>query len=131
MIVVPTVPHTGTHFMRDHLLAELECHVGHPYPADQEKFYELLEAGHPCIVPTRRPWDVLESWIRHGKDPRDFGGYSLPEWYDVQAGLVMDYDPLYLAIDDIVMRDEQLAMINNTLGTVLTTDWPIVRQPGE
>ena len=131
MIVVPTVPHTGTHFMRDHLLAELDCYVRHVHPSDEPKLLELLEAGNPCIVPVRDRWSVLESWIRHDKDPRAFCGLSLPEWFEALDALIWPYSPLLLAIDNPEIRDEQLAMINNTLGTVLTTDWPIVRQPGE
>lgn len=131
MIVVPTVPHTGTHFMRDHLLADVECYVRHPHPLDEPKLRELLEAGNPCLVPMRDRWEVTVSWIRHDKNPGNYLGWSLPEWFEQLDALIWPYSPLILHIDDLAARDHELAIINNTLGLELETDWPIIRQPDE
>lgn len=130
MIVVPSVPHEGTHFMRDHLLAELETWIRHPFVEEQPRIRELLDGGAPCIIPRRNEFSVAESWARHGKNITQFAGWSLREWWQQQAELVAPFagNVFYLNLDDEALRDEQLSIINNTLGTVLTTDWPVVRQ---
>lgn len=136
MIVVPTVPHTGTHFMRDYLLAGLETHVAHPYDHEIPKIYALLEEGNPCIIPRRRRIEVERSWIRHGKDRAKFAGRSLDDWLLVQEGIatmaLIDSRLFYLDLDLPGVRDKQLLAINTGIGLHLDArGWPIIRQPNE
>jgi len=131
MIVVPAVPHVGAHFMRQLLVGTgHQIHLEHPYPgAATERIRDHLLAGHPCIMPLRHPIRVAHSWKRYGKDLEDYAGASFAQWWGVM-GLVMPFDPYYLALDAPLVRDQQLANINNNLGLELATDWTPVRQEG-
>jgi hypothetical protein len=132
IIVVPSVPHSGTHFLKDHLLHGLETWVRHPYPVEQPKIIELLDAGNPAIVPWRDPDAVRASWLRRGKDPNNYAGWSLTRWYEEQAKLLRPYidigDIAILNIDNPEVRDDQLERINYQLGLELKTDWPVIRR---
>ena len=128
MIVVPTIPHTGTHFMRDHLLAGHEIYCRHFYENELAKIMELMRE-HPAIIPMRKKAAVARSWERYGKDLDDFGGWSLEQWFTVLDKVLMPFEPYILNIDKPGVRDEQLARINEELGLELVTDWPILRQP--
>lgn len=130
VIVVPTVPHSGTHFMRDHLLAGLDTYVRHPYDEELPKLEELIDAGNPVIVPVRLFGRLEESWRRHGKDPENFAGLSLLEWKERVHGLCDRAGSLgfLLNIEIPGLRRLQLDDINFDLGLELETDWPIIRQ---
>lgn len=131
MIVVPTVPHTGTHFMRE-LLQGHEIHLRHVYLDEIEELDELLAAGNPAIVPRRPTARVLTSWLKYDKDPRDFAGMSIDDWFKMQHVVLEGVDQVYyLNLEDAGIRDEQLAIINQELGLELTTDWKPVRQASD
>jgi hypothetical protein len=130
MIIVPTVPHTGTHFVKN-LLADTgqELYVRHVYPAEIERLEYLLNQGHPTIVPSREPDAVIASWLRYGKDPENFAGMSLLEWWKLLDGLVMMRQNVYLLhLDNPELRDLELATINFELQLELATDWTPVRE---
>lgn len=130
MIIVPTVPHTGSHFVKDMLKrAKVSDYlVVHPYHDKWDEINEHLKAGAHCIIPMRRKWEVVQSWIRHDKDVRNFGGMTLPEWFG-QIEMIKDlYKYWMLNIDEPGIRDEQLAKICFDLNLRLLTDWQPVRE---
>lgn len=136
MIVVPTIPHTGTHFMRDHLLKGVESMVWHPYDEDLDKIYNLISGGAACIIPRRDLDQIVASWQRHGKNVDDFAGRSLDEWLYVQNSIAVHAAAksqlYYLNIDHPGARDRQLAAINRNLGLSLDArGWPVIRQADE
>lgn len=132
IIVCPTVPHTGTHFMRELLLeAEVDRVVlVHPYPDQVDELRQLFLEGAVCIIPVRDPARVFCSWIKYGKNPDDYAGHSLDEWMAIQADLALEARAYYLHIDKPGVRDLQLEEINRELGLDLVTDWEPVRQAG-
>lgn len=129
MILVPTIPYTGTHFMRDHLLAGLETDVRHIWDNRMEKWAERIAAGHPIIVPLRHPINVAMSWKRR----EHLGGsrlrvMNLPDWWRRLSGMIDPARPYYLPLDLPHRREACLDNINKNLGLELATDWPVIRE---
>ena len=129
IIVCPTVPHTGTHFMADMFQrCDVSAIVVHPYPDQLPELEKLIDEANPVIVPARRRIDVQKSWIKYGKDLENFAGRSLGEWFEVQRKLVQGALTYYLDIDEPAIRVHQLALINKDLELNLVTDWQPIRQ---
>ena len=133
IIVCPTVPHTGTHFMHK-LLAGVDVErvvIVHPYPDQVAELKALVMSGNPCIIPLRHSDDVRASWKKYGKDVHNFAGMTIEEWYIALYGIADAAVKLfYIEIDSPDRRDVQLAEINHKLGLELETDWEPVRQAG-
>ena len=136
MIVVPSIPHTGTHFVRDHLLRNLPemIHVEHCWPQwdDERKFYtysaelenKLIDA-RAILIPLRRPRNIASSWIRRGKPL-----IELPRWYLVVFWILERFrtKAFLLPIDDTVRRHRFLEYFCEHTQLELDTSWPIVRE---
>lgn len=123
MILVLSIPHTGTHFVRDHLLADYECEALHIWPDQREIWFERMLTVDKVIVPIRHPIEVAKSWKRRGKNPQE-----LPTWWRLLTGVVDPAKPRYLALDQPGVRNWQLADINLNFDLDLKTDWPVVRE---
>ena len=122
-ILVPTIPHTGTHFMRDHLLKEPGlARVEHIYPNSCVDL-EAIAKVSPTIIPLRHPLLVAESWKRRAKDV-----FELPMWWSNLVTYFDPHGPFYLCLDKPEIRDGQLADINRDLEMELETNWPVLRE---
>lgn len=118
-IVVPTIPHTGTHFIRDHLLSAHEHHVEHLWPLSRVTLAELA-ANHRTIVPLRHPMLVARTWKSQNKDIKE-----LPDWWYALIQYIDPHEPAYLPLDS-PQRDGFLQDLNRQLDTMLSTDWPVL-----
>jgi hypothetical protein len=134
VILVPTVPHTGTHFVKQ-LLEGVDdfVNVKHPYPGKEFNLVlGYISDGHPCIIPRRQRGHVIDSWRKYGKDIHDFAGWSLDRWLQVRDALALCASEAggcyWLDIDLVSVRDEQLRIINSVFELNLVTDWRPVRQ---
>lgn len=138
IIVSPTVPHSGTHFVGELVKPAVEAGLverhalQHPYIGAEQGLINLIRDGNPMVLPRRRRDQVLESWLRYGKDPENFGQRSLEQWFEVVediARCARHYNRFYpIDIDLPGMRDAQLTAVNRYLGLELETDWQPVRQ---
>ncbi len=115
--LVPTIPHTGTHFIRDHLLAKQEHYVQHLWPKSRSILGQMA-AVHQTIVPLRHPILVARSWKSRQKNI-----HELPDYWYALIQYIDPHRPSYLPLDS-PHRDTWLKRLNNDLGTQLATDWP-------
>ena len=133
IIVLPTVPGTGSNFVLRDILkgyTKLQNERGHKgdgvvfsHIDPKSKVLELLKPfleKYPAIVPLRHPLSCAKSWKSRRRPISEMMKY----WENLIQN--MDpYDPYYLPIDQDD-RDEYLARINKSLGTDFKTDWPII-----
>lgn len=133
IIIIPTVPHTGT-MLTVGLFTDLgyaECGVMDGLTPDKairmchivkdgqyERALRFIKRGRPAVVPIRHPYLVWESWKRRGEPIKDMiTAYKrLPELHDLGA--------YFLPIDGD--RDKYLKSIKDALNLPITTSWPIV-----
>ena len=139
LVCVPTIMHTGTHFIIEELLKDFKYSsllhnqvIPDLIPNDDTKcFLHVNDDFHvknrgdflssvTLIVPLRHPHRVLKSFIHRG---RELSAYK--EQWDNMINLVAPLNPMYLHIDNDI-RDEQLALINKTLGKEFHTDWRVI-----
>ena len=117
MIVIVSVRHTGTRFVREHLIdcEYMNRHLG-------EKSLTQIDSliDNNLIIPLRRLDRVIVSWERRGMELDWLGRlfHELIEKYDHQ-------NPYYLPIDS-ESRDDYLKALNEGMGTDFQTDWPVV-----
>ena len=129
IVVVVSVPHSGTQFVFKQLLGWLEPEIRNParsadkhgkiwFHVDPDRLVELRSlTDYPWIVPMRHPLRIGESWKgRHKRLDR------LVELLEIQRNFVHQFNPLYLPID-AANRQDFLTEINQRLGTELETDW--------
>lgn len=127
IIVVPSIPHTGTNFVWKVVLKDLEPEIRNPrkfshgkiwihtYP---ERIPELMTLkGLPWIVPMRHPYKVAETWKGRQKSL-----VYLAELFDLHILKVMPEKPYYLVVDG-ENRDRQLSEINELTGFAVETYW--------
>jgi len=117
--VVPTIPHTGTHFIRDHLLAGQEHYVQHLWPKSRVQLSQMATT-YRTIVPLRHPILVARSWKSRDKDIRE-----LPDYWYALIQYIDPHEPQYLPLDS-PNRDGELACLNLRFGTSFKTDWPVM-----
>lgn len=130
MILVPTIPRTGTHFMRDHLLVGHAKHVDHIWPDNMDAWVDEISEGHPIIVPLRHPFEVAQSWKRRESGRNPLKVMDLPDWWRRLSGMIDPARPYYLPLDLPAERELALAKINCNLELKLRTDWPVLREEG-
>lgn len=129
MILVPSVPHTGTHFVRDHLLAGCPVPVKceHIYPNSRVDLERIAgQAGVTTIVPLRHPMAVALSWKQRGKELA-----LLPDYWRRLVTHIDRHEPCYLPVDH-PCRDAFLDRLNARLRArhdfeVQAGDWPVLR----
>jgi hypothetical protein len=146
IILLPTVKHTGSHFVLNQLLkdfiridlknakkqiCEIEkdgCFNGvvfdHLFP-HKMKLWEKLFEKHRAIIPIRNKHEVWKSWRKRSNEPdRDL----FDQMWEIVENLDK-YDPFYINIDNQEIRDKQLDFINKELKLKLNADgWPVVRK---
>ena len=139
LVVIPSVWHTGTHFMVDQVVPDFTPHhfdhrtwiAGSPVGDIQvrchcEPAYEnsLKRWGKEaqCLVPIRHPMSVAESWKARGKVNR-FS--ELAEQWMLLKKYISPHNPLYLPVDS-PDRESWLEKIRIFLDSDIQTDWPVV-----
>ena len=133
IIVVPSIPHTGTMFVYHEILKEIPQEIRNPkkgpgkiqihiYQDRMDELYSL--SAYPWIVPLRHPEKVAITWKSREKDLAE-----LREFWWRLLDLVDSFEPHYLSID-APNRNAQLAKINESIGLNAQTDWPIVASHG-
>lgn len=138
IVLLPTIQHTGSHFLYEHLLAnDFERMSVHDEPRDGGmvfthiskwkwlKHWQHLMPHYPAIIPFREPWKVCYSWLRRRE--------KLTNLHEDLSYLVDHFDgfnPYYLPIDR-PDRQAYLDRINDGLGLNLQTDWPVFGSRGE
>ena len=129
IVVVTSIPHTGTQFVWNQILGWLGPEIRNPARSQNKhgKIWIHSEPGrldelatlsdYPWIVPMRHPLRVGESWKGRSKNLD-----KLVELYRIQQKFINKFDPLYLPID-ATNRQYFLDKINERLGTLIETDW--------
>lgn len=132
MIIVPTIRHTGSHFVL-HLLGvkgRVNCFTwrtaqqashnsvvfDHVLPHQRHIYLDLIKR-HTTIVPLRHPYLTQKSWQDRNRDLDDM----IAMW-EVMANDIAPLDPHFLPLD-VDNRDDYLHNINRTSGLYLQTDW--------
>ena len=131
IILVPTIPHTGTKLLANDILRDFEHNAlinkpkngqkidDHIFPEKITRWKELM-TEYPAIIPLRNPVSIAVSWERRHRDL----GELMVMWY-ILVEQLDKFNPSYLPIDSLD-RNKYLDRINQRLGLKLTTDWPIV-----
>lgn len=131
MIIVASIPHTGTFFVADHLLGHLNrvpigcdhentVQVVHFNEPAIEQAWALIDR-YPTIVPKREFSAVQESWRRRGLDLDELETL----WRSV---FPLRYPNMLLLQIDGPDRERQLQNIEQRIGHPLSTSWPVVNQ---
>lgn len=133
MILVPTIPHAGTHFMRDVLFAGMvqgtkgRVRVEHLTPSSCPTLVEMGRKAEGVVIPLRHPCEIALSWRRRGKDILGAtGSATLGQWMSNMVEYFDPLDPHYLPLDTSE-RELYLRRMNFDLGLELETDWQPVR----
>lgn len=130
MIVVSTIPHSGSRLLVDEILkTPWQALANKPKPGfnyfehiytHNAPLHKMRMEQYSAIVTLRHPLLVASSWKQRGMDI----GEMCVCWY-ILVEQLDKYEPLYLPID-AKDRDEYLNKINQKLGLDLQTDWPLV-----
>ncbi len=122
-----SVPHSGTHFVRYHLLKGFgsTLHAEHIWPG-REHDLATMARKRPTIIPLRHPVSVAQSWKDRGNQAKKLG--ELRDFWARLIEYIDPHNPNYLPLDSPA-RAMYLDDFNNRHGYGLTTDWPIVRHP--
>ena len=130
MIVVTSVPYTGSQFVTQHLLGGAglsspnDVYFQHVENGTTPMLRKRMLDGWPCIVPMRHPLKVAGTWTGRGQ--------SLHTLWDSWRRLILAIDPLgplYLPID-VPNRQTYLDAINEEILVELKTDWPVIGSTG-
>lgn len=134
MIIIPTIPHTGTRFTENLFIQQ-----GYSSAAMNEEISDsrtkVIRVGHISIgqrphilkhifsniavIPLRHPYLTAESWRRREK-PLEEMCYA----YRLLVNELDSFDPLYLPIDT-PDREYYLNEISDFLGVNLATEWEV------
>jgi hypothetical protein len=109
-----SVPHTGTHFLKEVIES-----AGVPVKARHVEGWSMTDDLVVC--PIRNPLDTYKSWIARGRD-QDF-----TEKWNLLNTIYKEQQPLIIPIDTDE-RDRFLKMLGILLGKTLTTDWSPVNK---
>lgn len=122
MIIIPTVQHTGSLFVVDHLFGGRDKVVFRHF--GQKNFKDVYNHidGRNIIIPLRKLDKIIESWA---------GRQSNPYHLDRDIALLIDfaekYNPYFLPIDH-ERREDFLKTISKAFKIDLQTDWPVVNK---
>jgi hypothetical protein len=142
IIAIPSIQHTGTHFVRTHHLGKYErLEISEPVPRcwwrGDYVYQAHLMDGHmeywpeillkvPAIVPLRHPYLVFETWKREsakgvpGREPE-----ILVRYWETLINEIDRYNPFYLPIDS-PNREEYVGRINKVLRLDLSMRFPVI-----
>ena len=130
VIVVTSVPHTGSQFVTQHLLAGAglsspnDFYFQHVEDTTVPLMRKLMRDGWPCIVPMRHPSKVAGTWTGRGLEL-----YTLRNYWRRLILAIDPLGPLYLPID-VPNRQDYLDLINEATCLDLKTDWPVTGSTG-
>lgn len=132
IVCVPTVQHTGSYFVANHLFSDWPKHpiknaplehgvyFDHVWPHKRQWWEELFEETDAIIVPLRHPAVVAESWKRRGRPFRE-----MCDQWRMMRDVIDAYEPSYLPLD-VEDRQSYLDAINERYGLSLATSWPVI-----
>lgn len=135
MLVLTSVPGSGTHFVLDQLFHDWKRGgLRNPGLWDQDKIYYsqhsyakalsgLLELAekHTLIIPLRHPMAVAQTTKNRGQHLT-----MMVECFRTIIDYLDKFDPCYLPLDR-PDRQEYLTRLNERCGTKFETDWPVIR----
>lgn len=130
MIVVTSVPHTGSQFVTKHLLSGAgltspnDVYFQHTENGTVPMLRKLMKAGWPCIVPMRHPLKVAGTWTGRGLEL-----HTLWNSWRRLVTAIDPLNPLYLPID-VPNRQTYLDVINEALCQDIRTNWPVIGSTG-
>lgn len=125
-VIVPSIPHTGSHtvfyalldFLSDDRKLFLHCES-----ENMGRIRVLLET-HTPVMPMRDPVSVARTWKGRGKSLSELW----PIW-DTAKNEIHKANPIYIPVD-CLSRDLALDAAENRLGASIRRDWPVVRSQG-
>lgn len=128
-LVMPTVRHTGSLFLRDVFLsvgfervtlrgqaAKNSLVFDHLYDTHMGHFKRWIERFRLVVIPLRDPAMTALSWAKRSED----FGHFLEQWRNLIA--LSDHGPLYVPIDR-PDRQDYLNKVAEAIGAELSTDW--------
>lgn len=141
MILLTTVPHTGTRFWLD-IIERATGYKHHVIRASTEKArsihplaschiepdnYPLIEwymhAYRPTLITTTRDHDAtVKSWRKRG-----LALDKMHQGNELQERLIRDYSPIVVSVD-APDREERLHELSQAIGRPLRTEWKPVGQ---
>ncbi len=133
MIIVASIPKTGTNFVFHEVLKDfVEGRNPKKNPDAKvwihiyaERMSELMSrTDHPWIVPLRHPYLVAQTWKGHEWDL-----YTLKDMWVRLRDEIDPQHPMYFAIDSDA-RYAQLTAIEKRLGIKVDTRWPVIASQG-
>ena len=116
MIVLATVPHTGTSFFRDLLRQHFRPYRDFIVRHVHDDVFADLD-NRTVVTTIRDDEDVRRSHIKRGENPGALEGY----WRNWDR-VVAEYDPIIVSVD-AVDRDARLDNLSEALGVEFETDW--------
>ena len=134
-IALPSVMHTGTHYVMTHLLKDFVDQGGQfaqRHTESNEKYDTFIDEvmpRHPAIVPLRHPLLNAWSWQERNKYSAPYEITAWAEQWLNLAELIEEFDPCVIPIDspdriDYVLEAEEV------LGFSLPHDFPVKRSMG-
>lgn len=131
VIVIPTVEHTGSRLLANHILHHLSCVNLHSTHDDDCKFYEHVSSKnidifidisklYATIIPLRHPMRCAWSWEQRQKPLKRYF-----EQWDLIIKNAEELNASYLRVD-LKERNEDLDKINKRFNLELETIWPYV-----
>lgn len=133
-ILLPTLRHSGTHFVRealklpwhriDHWRGEDDCIVQTHFDLPLMHLAEECARAMPVMIPLRNPESLARTHMaRYGHVDH------LKEGLPVMREFIRRCNPIWLPIDS-PNRDAWLALASERLGMTLRDDWPVVSASG-
>lgn len=151
LIIVPTVKHTGSHFIRDDLLRDYEkvplkgphsyimeniegvktkrkiseaALMDHLIYSKVQQFQKLItKDGNICITPLRHPKLVAKSWLDKGLELKPDFYQMWTSLIDLEQFLVKKDSKIYFLPLDVDDREDYLEALNEGTGLGLHTNW--------
>lgn len=123
MILVASVPHTGSHFAV-HTIGLPAQNLYHVYEGESLRIIkDAHESGALIVVPMRHPMQVAQSWANRGKPIVEHPVHEpMVRLFRSLIEHVVPLDPMYLPVD-VPDREVYLRALSAALGKELVTDW--------
>jgi hypothetical protein len=119
--LVLSVEHSGTRFVKNHLLRGHERSYYHLRPHYQDFLRTVVEKYQFVFVPLRHPLEIARSWSKRGMSLE-----MLAERFDCLSEFFDSYDPLWIPVDSPI-RDHFVEIARCRVGIDLDPGkWPLV-----
>lgn len=136
VVCIPTIMHTGTHFVKEHLFKDYKpLSIVNDYDGEGDaKYCFHVVSGatmgyglpraytNPVVVPLRHPYRVKQAFEKR-YNGEDFD-LMHDQWYNMITH-ISKFNPYYLHLDDEERREKDLQNLNKGLGLNLQTDWSL------